>query len=281
MRPELILIIAIYLAFAVVEAVRLGLFHKPEERPGDWQVELASTISLLLITQPGIILLVNFLGQAYFPTAGGLLHELHPVWQLAALLIIDDMSQYWWHRLSHQIPWLYKLHRPHHNAEYMSVRLVYRNNVFYYWMMPGIWGSAVLIYLGLGWVYAVYIVVKLTVTTGAHCAVPWDEKLYQIPALKHVMWLLERVISTPSTHSMHHGKHLADGITHYKGNYGNLLFLWDLLFGSARITRSRPKHFGVEGLADTTAAEQLFWPLVRSSASINEQVKRTASPTKR
>ena len=28
-----------------------------------------------------------------------------------------------------------------------------------------------------------------------------------------------------------------DGIGHYTGNYGNLLFIWDIIFGTARITR--------------------------------------------
>ncbi len=88
------------------------------------------------------------------------------------------MMQYWWHRLSHTVPWLYNLHRPHHNAEYMSVRIVYRNNIFYYLLMPSLWLSGVLVYLGLGWVYAGYVVVKrgggVTVIIAAHSDRRWD-----------------------------------------------------------------------------------------------------------
>ena len=65
---------------------------------------------------------------------------------LGLFLLLDDMVQYWWHRASHTFPWLYNLHRAHHNARYMSVRLVYRNNVLYYAMMPNLWMSGVLIY---------------------------------------------------------------------------------------------------------------------------------------
>jgi sterol desaturase/sphingolipid hydroxylase (fatty acid hydroxylase superfamily) len=78
------------------------------------------------------------------------------------------------------------------------------------------------------------------------------------------MWVLERTISTPSTHWMHHGKHLSDENTHYKGNYGNLLFLWDIIFGTARITRKYPKEVGVENLTEVSALTQLFWPIFRS-----------------
>ena len=90
-----------------------------------------------------------------------------------------------------------------------------------------------------------------------------DEPLYRIKALSPLMWLVERTISTPSTHSAHHGKHVADGITNYKGNFGNLLFFWDVLFGTAKITRRYPDEIGVENLPPVTAGAQLLWPLVR------------------
>jgi sterol desaturase/sphingolipid hydroxylase (fatty acid hydroxylase superfamily) len=47
---------------------------------------------------------------------------------------------------------MWPLHRAHHSAAYMSVRIVYRNNAFYYALMPGLWLSGVLLYLGFGWV---------------------------------------------------------------------------------------------------------------------------------
>jgi sterol desaturase/sphingolipid hydroxylase (fatty acid hydroxylase superfamily) len=45
---------------------------------------------------------------------------------------------------------MWKLHRPHHVVEEMGVLVTYRNAVLYYAFMPGIWFSAVLIYLGMG-----------------------------------------------------------------------------------------------------------------------------------
>ena len=101
----------------------------------------------------------------------------------AILLVGDDLTQYLWHRVSHT-PLLWPLHRAHHSAHYMSIRITYRNNFFYYLMMPGLWISGVLIYLGFGTVYLVYIVVKLAVILGAHSAVRWDEPLYRIKALR-------------------------------------------------------------------------------------------------
>ena len=57
--------------------------------------------------------------------------------------------------------------------------------------------------------------------------------------------------------------HREDGVTHYKGNYGNLLFFWDVLFGTAKITRRYPKTYGIEGMEPVSAGRELLWPLVR------------------
>ena len=108
------------------------------------------------------------------------------------------------------------------------------------------------------------IVIKQAVIFGAHTDLRWDKKLYEIKWMSPIMWILERTISTPSTHWMHHGKHLSDENTHYKGNYGNLLFIWDIIFGTAKITREYPKEVGVENLSEVSALTQLFWPIFRS-----------------
>ena len=97
----------------------------------------------------------------------------------------------------------------------MSIRVTFRNNFFYYLMMPGLWFAGALLYLGVGgMVYALYIVVKLAVILGAHCAWRWDEPLYKIPALRPLMWVLERTISTPATHWAHHAITNDDGVGH-------------------------------------------------------------------
>lgn len=261
MPASTIAILAIFLGFALMELLRSNLFGKAEQTRDDGIVEAVSLVVLLAFTQPMVLFASAGLAGLVAPQWEGSLAGINVLVAVALFLIFDDMAQYWWHRASHSFSWLYNLHRAHHNAKYMSVRLVYRNNLFYYAMMPGIWLSGVLIYLGLGWVYAGYIVVKLLVITGAHSDVAWDKPLYQIKWLSPIMWLIERTISTPSTHHAHHGRHAEDEATHYKGNYGNLLFFWDVLFGTAKITRSYPRSYGVENLAPATLGQQLMWPI--------------------
>ena len=263
MKTESLVILGIFAGFALLEIIFTNFFGKKNQTRQDAIVETVSILTLMLVTQP--LALLGGAAVAHFvaPNAAGALAHIPVLAGVGLFLIFDDLTQYWWHRASHSFPWLYKLHRPHHNGEYLSVRVVYRNNIFYYLLMPGLWFSGALIYLGLGWIYAGYVVVKMAVIIGAHSDVRWDEQLYKVKWLSPVMWVVERTISTPATHSAHHGKHKDDGITHYKGNFGNLLFFWDVLFGTAKITRRYPEEFGVENLPDTSAGEQLLWPILR------------------
>jgi sterol desaturase/sphingolipid hydroxylase (fatty acid hydroxylase superfamily) len=254
-------ILGIYFGFAILELVWTRLLSKPEQTRDDGIVETVSTVMLLTVTQPAIIFTAALLMSLFAPQLQGALADINIFAAIGLFLILDDMTQYWWHRASHTFPWLYNLHRAHHNAKYMSVRLVYRNNIIYYAMMPGLWFAGFLIFMGLGWVYAGYVVVKMAVIIGAHSDVAWDKPLYRIKWLSPVMWLVERTISTPSTHHAHHGRHADDPAVNYKGNYGNLLFFWDVLFGTAKITRQFPESYGVENLAPATLGQQLLWPI--------------------
>ena len=112
-----------------------------------------------------------------------------------------------------------------------------------------------------------YTIVKLSVIIGAHSALRWDTVLYRHPALDPLAWIIERTVSTPATHHAHHALTQHDGVGHHTGNYCNLLFLWDVLFGTSRITRRLPPAYG---LPDDRAhgpepwAVQFLYPLLKS-----------------
>ncbi len=273
-KPEILVAASIFLTFCVAEFLRTDLFRKRGQRRKDGIVEIISTTALLGMIQPLVLVMGGLVAALLMPDQRNALAGLAIPAQILLLLLLDDLPQYWWHRITHSTKWLYELHRPHHDAEYMSIRIVYRNNLFYYLLMPGLWFSGALIYLGLGPVYAFYIVVKLLVICGAHSDIRWDKPLYANRFTAPLMWLVERTISTPATHFAHHGRHKDDGVTHYKGNYGNLLFFWDILFGTAVITRRYPEQFGVEDLAPVSARHQLLWPIFRDRPLSEQNLTR-------
>jgi sterol desaturase/sphingolipid hydroxylase (fatty acid hydroxylase superfamily) len=231
----------------------------------DLRLDLA-TIALLALAPPLIFAITAGLCTLVLPGQRGAWAQL-PWWAMgAALLVGDDLTQYLWHRASHT-RWLWPLHRAHHSATYMSMRMAWRNSVLYYALLPGLWISGVLVWLGLRDAYLVYMVVKVSVVMAAHSAVAWDAPLHRIRALRPLAWCLERTISTPATHRAHHALADDDGIGHVNGNFGNLLFAWDVLFGTARITRRYPARVGLadDGLFGRERwVVELAWPLLRS-----------------
>ena len=259
-----IAVISIFVGIVLLEIIFTNFFVKPNQKPQDAIVETASFIYLQFLIQPLAFFIGYGVGVEFFPEYKDLIVNWNVFLVILLFLIFDDMAQYWWHRTCHNVPLLYNLHRPHHEAEYMSIRIVFRNNPIYFLLMPGLYFSGILVFLGGLKVYAFYIIIKQAVIFGAHTDLRWDKKLYEIKFLQPLMWLLERTISTPATHWAHHGKHMVDPATHYKGNYGNLLFLWDIIFGTAKITRKYPQEIGVENLNEASAAYQILWPFVKA-----------------
>lgn len=259
------IIFVAWLIVILLEVLAGRFLEKENTKTRDVFIEIFSTANVFFISVPLVVLAGASLASYLFPAQADALADL-PFWAFWLLFMVgDDMMQYWWHRASHTFPTLYNLHRVHHDADYLNVRITYRNGLFYYLPMPSLWITGLLIYLGGGEVYAFYAVGKSIVIIGAHSSVHWDEPLYKIKWLSPLMWVVERTISTPATHSAHHGRHKSDGVTNYKGNFGNFFFLWDVIFGTAKITRRYPPEFGVENINEVSGAQLMLWPLVGAS----------------
>ncbi len=253
----------VLLVLGLLEAIG-GLYLNDKRTRNDFTIELLSLVTLPTLIQPGIFFFVIFGMSTLFPDLQDYFADTSFWWHIVAFLILDDMTQYWWHRLSHVNRAMWKLHRPHHVVEEMGVLVTYRNAALYYAFMPGIWFSAMLVYMGMGYVYLFYLPIKLTVILLAHSETKWDRFLYKYKILSPLTWVIERTISTPSTHFAHHGLTAEDGVSHPNGNYGNLLFIWDVIFGTAKITRKYPTRFGAWNQLKEPWYVQLFFPILRS-----------------
>ena len=259
----------VLLVVGIIEALG-GLYFEDKRTKNDYSIELISLVTLPVLIQPAIFLLILTLGTVWFSQYENSFLSIAFGWQFVAYLIFDDLTQYWWHRLSHSSRLMWKLHRPHHVVEEMGVLVTYRNAILYYALMPGIWLSGILVFLGMGYAYLFYLPIKLTIILLAHSETKWDRFLYKYRFLHPLAWVIERTISTPSTHYAHHGLTAEDGISHPNGNYGNLLFIWDVLFGTAEITRKYPTKFGAWNRINEVWYVQLLFPFIKSKDSRSE-----------
>lgn len=266
---DAIAVVSILLILEIVEAL-IGTFKRSKRTFQDYISELVSFSQLTILIQPGIILLVSWLGLKVFPELENRYVGVNPWLQFGVFLLIEDMPQYWWHRLAHHSPKLWKLHLTHHASPDMGVGTAWRNGALYYALMPNIWLASVAIYLGFAKIYIVYTVVKLLIVMAAHSEVRWDSVFYKYKILHPIAWILEHTISTPATHFAHHGLTNADGISNNNGNFGNMLFIWDQLFGTAKITRKYPTKFGIEHDPHDPWYVMLYYPFIKSAKKDSE-----------
>jgi sterol desaturase/sphingolipid hydroxylase (fatty acid hydroxylase superfamily) len=185
-------------------------------------------------------------------------------WAFFIIAIADDLTQYWYHRLHHQVPFLWRFHRTHHSAPYMGMSMASRQNVIYTIFFSQIYLTAALTYLGLGYAALFVTGLKSLITLAAHSSIPWDKPFYKYKALHPAAWVLERLISTPATHHAHHADSFDDGVGNYKGNFGNMFFIWDVIFKTGIITRKFPSTYGLKHYKQEEWYAQFLWPIFKS-----------------
>jgi len=262
-------VIGVLILFGAIETIS-GYLHRSKRTSSDWIQEFGSFALLGIVTKPGVVALVYSLGVALLAPFQGAFATWNMVLLFFFYMLIDDVLQYWYHRFAHEYEWLWKLHRPHHQAEEMGFFVAYRNAALYYAIMPNIWWVAIITFLGGGKVVAFGLIIKQLIIIGSHSPTKWDQYLYRIPALNPVISVLERIIVTPAFHFAHHGKSMADDISDPNGNYGNMFSIWDQLFGTAKFTRKYPTELGLMNDPKEEWTASWFYPFIKSKNQQSE-----------
>lgn len=234
------------------------------------KLDIACFLIPRFVTRP----LVAYLGMQILPAVApglkGVFQWVPFAWGLLIIAVADDLTQYWYHRLHHEVPWLWRFHRTHHSAPYMGMAMAGRQNLLYTVFFSQTYLTTVLVYLGLGASSVIVLAIKQVITIMAHSSIRWDQPFYTHRFLQPIGWVMERLISTPATHHAHHADTTDDGVGYYKGNFGNMFFLWDLIFGTGIITRQYPKSYGVSHYEGDEWYAQFLWPIFKSSVPGSE-----------
>ena len=263
-------VLSILIVFGLIESLG-GLYGKNSIRSrNDWYVELFSTFHLFVLIKPIIFFSMTYLLINFLPQYRNIFSDASFWISSVVVTFGDDFLQYWYHRKAHKWSWLWKLHRPHHSSREMGVLVSYRNAIMYYVLMPNIWWLAMVTYFGLYQQMILAIILKQIIVTGAHSEARWDSFLYNYKLLHPIAWIIERFISTPATHFAHHGQSADDGISNPNGNFSNMFFLWDVIFGTARITRKYPRVYGIPDDPDDNWKSHLYYPFIKSDKKGSE-----------
>jgi sterol desaturase/sphingolipid hydroxylase (fatty acid hydroxylase superfamily) len=209
---------AVLAALAVVTlgAVTLEALWLTSSRRYDWRAALAS-LSLALARQ------LTELTPLWLVLPGGRWLYAHRVVELKsavaqyALLFFGlELAQYWIHRLSHRVRWLWATHAVHHTARELNLSVGYRLGVTGRFTL-GVALLSPLCALGFS---------PETVTVGfsLHVLAQFWVHAGWMPKLGFV----EGILNTPSAHRVHHATH-----PEYRDkNFGGALVVFDRLFGT-------------------------------------------------
>lgn len=263
------LVVSILALYGGLEALS-GFLVNSKRKRGDWLQEVISFFVLSLLIKPAIVGLIILLGSEIAPQARTSLAGYNLFLVMGVYLLVDDLLQYWYHRIAHEKPFLWKLHRAHHQAEEMGFFVSYRNAALYYWMMPNIWWIGLVVFWGGGKAVALGLILKQLVIIGSHSRLKWDKPFYRVAVLKPLIFLLERIVITPAFHHAHHGASKLDHNSDPNGNFGNMFSIWDQIFGTADFKRGFPSVYGLQRNTDDKWTAACFYPLVKSEDKESE-----------
>jgi sterol desaturase/sphingolipid hydroxylase (fatty acid hydroxylase superfamily) len=148
----------------------------------------------------------------------GLLHlvALPAPLELAVAFLFMDLTFYYWHRLNHQVPFLWRFHNVHHFDPDLDVSTAFRFHFGEIALSAGLRVVQVVL-IGLsGWAFALYEVAFQANTLFHHSNL-------RLPI--RVERMLNRLLVTPRMHGIHHSQ-IEDETN---SNYGVVLPWWDRL----------------------------------------------------
>jgi sterol desaturase/sphingolipid hydroxylase (fatty acid hydroxylase superfamily) len=164
---------------------------------------------------------------------------LRPAWSTGAMgLAVDvlllDFLIYWWHRLNHRLPILWRFHEVHHLDRFLDTTTAVR---FHFGEVLLSAAARALVIV----VFDVPLVSVLVFEALVLTAAIFHHSNLRLPA--GLERTLARAVITPSIHWVHHHAVRRDT----DSNYGTIFSFWDPLFGTRSPTRRGPAMpIGVE-----------------------------------
>ncbi|MBL8753346.1 MAG: sterol desaturase family protein [Planctomycetes bacterium] len=210
---------------------------QPTFRP-EWWTDFAWFVASAVFVQ-----LTTFLtlapGQMLAAVTPLALASLPFVLQLALVVVVADVLQYWIHRTCHRVPLLWRFHEVHHSATTMDWLAGSRLHVVDALLTRGLVYAAIAL-LGFDLrVVAAYLVLVAAQATFVHANVGW-----------RLGWL-EPFAVTPRFHHWHHAESPIDV------NFAIHLPWLDRLFGTWHLPHATwPERYG---LADGRPGPRGFW----------------------
>lgn len=193
------------------------------------------------------------------------LFELSPrsPWTWAIAIVGLDLCYYWWHRVSHEVNFLWAAHVVHHTSEDYNLAVALRQAIMThftstpFYLPLALLGVPPAVYLAS---YAINLAYQFWIHT---------------ELIRKLARPVELVMNTPSHHRVHHGTNPQ----YLDRNYAGIFVIWDRLFGSFEPEGETPVYGTVKPLASYDALTVQFhywgemWRMAKSATDWRDKLR--------
>jgi sterol desaturase/sphingolipid hydroxylase (fatty acid hydroxylase superfamily) len=249
-RPDIAVALAILsVPFTLLELWRPLRRQRPALRRTGAATDIVSFVVNEVLAGVGLlaVLLVAVpVVRALVPPALPAALSAQPSWlRWVESFVVAEVSGYWGHRWSHEVPLLWRFHRVHHSAPELD------------WLAPSrrhpldaivARSSTALPVLALGFAVP---------TVATYFALKRLQGLFVHANVDVRFGVVERLVATPFFHHWHHS---ADPGT-WNTNYAGSIPAVDWLFGTLHLPNDWPHSYGCSGdVPDRGYVDRLIWP---------------------
>ncbi|RZK19334.1 MAG: sterol desaturase family protein [Pedobacter sp.] len=182
------------------------------------------------------------------------LFDISTAWYVWILILLaTDFVWYWYHRLGHEINFLWAAHIVHHQSEEFNLSAAARITTFQAVFRNVFW--CVLPFIG----FHPTMIISILLVHGAYSFFTHTQLIGKLG------WL-ENVLITPSLHGVHH----ASDEKYLDKNYGDVFVFWDKIFGTFQKEEEPPKY----GLTHPLKSYSFLWQHFHYYLEIGEAFKR-------
>jgi sterol desaturase/sphingolipid hydroxylase (fatty acid hydroxylase superfamily) len=190
-------------------------------------------------------------------------------WSWILLLFVEDLTYYWFHRISHESRIFWASHVVHHSSKKYNLSTALRQTwsggfyTFVFWLplvLIGFHPVMVLVQMSISLIYQYWIHTEL---------------------IKKMPKWFEAVFNTPSHHRVHH----ATNPQYLDRNHAGIFIIWDRLFGTFELEVEKPVYGLVKNIETYNPLKiafnewyQMFIDFFTSKTSILNKFKYLIKP---
>jgi len=237
----------VYIEYKLAQQKNKGSVFKYESSVANFSVGIAERLLNLFIAA-SFYQVYNWIYTSYA------LFDIPNNWYVWLLLLLaTDFVWYWYHRLGHEINFLWAAHIVHHQSEEFNLSAAARITTIQAVFRNVFW--CVLPLVG----FHPNMIITILLAHGAYSFFTHTQLIGKIS------WL-ENVLITPSLHGIHH----ASDEKYLDKNYGDVFVFWDKLFGTFQTEEEAPKY----GLTHPIKSYSFLWQHFHYYLEIGEAYKR-------